>query len=73
MWNIIYYEKEDGTIPVKRFIEKLPLKHKAKAISEISHDIILLHGFIKKTKKTPQSEVKRAFSYLDDYVRRYQQ
>lgn len=31
---------------------------------------ILLHGFIKKTMKTPNSELERARKYMNDYVRR---
>lgn len=31
---------------------------------------ILLHGFIKKTMKTPESELERARKYMEDYKRR---
>ena len=31
---------------------------------------ILLHGFIKKSLKTPQNEIKRARNYMEDYIRR---
>lgn len=31
---------------------------------------VLLHGFIKKTMKTPQNEIKRAKRYMEDYKRR---
>ena len=31
---------------------------------------ILLHGFIKKTMKTPANELNKARKYMDDYVRR---
>lgn len=31
---------------------------------------ILLHGFIKKSMKTPQSEIERARKYMEDYIRR---
>ncbi len=33
--------------------------------------IILLHGFIKKTKKTPHKEIKIAKSRMADYIRRF--
>ena len=33
---------------------------------------VLLHGFIKKTMKTPHSEIKRAQEYMEDYKRRVQ-
>jgi len=31
--------------------------------------MILLHGFIKKSQKTPQNELKTAFSRLGTYTR----
>ena len=31
---------------------------------------ILLHGFIKKSMKTPKSEIERARKYMEDYNRR---
>ena len=31
---------------------------------------ILLHGFVKKTIKTPTSEIERARKYMEDYKRR---
>lgn len=31
---------------------------------------ILLHGFIKKTMKTPKNEIDRAVRYMEDYLRR---
>ncbi len=32
--------------------------------------IILTHGFIKKTQKTPHDEIKRAEEYRTDYMKR---
>ncbi len=32
--------------------------------------IILTHGFIKKTQKTPNDEIKRAEEYKNDYLKR---
>ena len=32
---------------------------------------ILLHGFIKKSMKTPPKEIDRARKYMEDYKRRY--
>ena len=34
-WQIKFYEKENGDIPVLEFIQSLPEKHRAKAIREI--------------------------------------
>lgn len=31
---------------------------------------VLLHGFIKKTMKTPGSEIEQARKYMEDYKRR---
>jgi phage-related protein len=112
MWNIILYEKEDGTIPVQGFLDNLPAKHHAKALRDIDilekygitltephvkhiqgklwelriksasdvsrifyfvpvgNDIVLLHGFVKKTRTTPDREIKTATTYLEDYKRR---
>lgn len=33
----------------------------------VGNTFILLHGFIKKTNKTPASELKIALSYMNDY------
>ncbi len=35
-----------------------------------NHRFILLHGFIKKTMRTPRSEIDRARKYMEDYRRR---
>lgn len=32
---------------------------------------VLLHGFVKKSVKTPVSEIARARKYMEDYRRRY--
>ena len=34
MWNIIFYEKDDGTSPVQEFLDKLDVKHHAKALQQ---------------------------------------
>ncbi|WP_443112461.1 type II toxin-antitoxin system RelE/ParE family toxin [Dehalobacter sp. DCM] len=33
---------------------------------------VLLHGFVKKTNKTPEKELEKALSYKLDYERRCQ-
>jgi phage-related protein len=116
-WDVEYYEKEDGTVPVSDFIATLPKKHIAKALWEIrllaangtalrmpyaesikgekykglwelriqqgsdisrifyflpvGNTFILLHGFLKKTQKTPTQELDTALRYKDDYLRRF--
>ena len=115
-WQVEYYKKENGTIPVLEYLLTLPPKMRAKAFSEIellekhgsdlrepytklikgdkykdlfelrvkfSSDIsrifyftfrnntfVLLHGFTKKTDKTPPTELERTLRYKEDYERR---
>ena len=35
-----------------------------------NNKFVLLHGFIKKTMKTPESEIRKARKYMEDYKRR---
>ncbi len=35
-----------------------------------NNKFVLLHGFIKKTMKTPEKEIKKAKKYMEDYKRR---
>ncbi len=117
-WEIEFYQKETGEIPVEDFLLSLNPKLRAKAYSDIlllkklginirepfstpikgehhkglfelrvkfSSDItrifyflfekntfVLLHGFVKKTNKTPERELKKALNYKLDYERRCQ-
>lgn len=41
-WNVIYYEKENGEIPVEDFISSLPKKQQAKALWEVR--LLAEHG-----------------------------
>ena len=115
-WEVEYYQKENGEIPVEDFLLSLPPKLRAKAYSDIlllarlgtnirepysspikgekykglfelrtkfSTDItrifyfthhnnkfILLHGFVKKSDKTPVRELERAIKHKNDYESR---
>ena len=115
-WEVEYYQKTTGEIPVEDFLLSLPPKLRAKAYSDImllarlgtnirepyssaikgdkykglfelrtkfSSDItrifyftfdknkfVLLHGFVKKTNKTPERELERAVKYKNDYESR---
>jgi phage-related protein len=115
-YDVEFYQKNNGDIPVMDFLLSLESKMRAKAYSEIellkkhgptlrepyvkpikgrnnkgiyelrikfSSDIsrifyfcyekntfVLLHGFVKKTNKTPEKELERARKYKDDYERR---
>lgn len=35
-----------------------------------NNKFVLLHGFIKKTMKTPSGEIQKAYEYMEDYKRR---
>lgn len=113
MWEIDYYEKENGNIPVVEFLDSLPNNMSAKTLrtidllasagtalkepyvkhiegpiwelrTQFGNDItrvfyfascgnrfVLLHGFLKKTQKTPPREKKLAKTYYEDYERRF--
>lgn len=36
----------------------------------VGKKVVLTHGFVKKTQKTPSSEIDRAKKYRDDYLSR---
>ena len=59
-YEIIFYDKPDGTEPAKEFL--LSLDHKMR--------VILTNGFIKKSNKTPPAEKERAKRYRAEYLGR---
>lgn len=62
-WNVRFYQRENGEIPVYEFL----------CYFLFSQDtFVLLHGFRKKTNKTPPKELERAMQYKLDYERRCQ-
>lgn len=109
-FDVIFYEKEDGTEPAKEFLNSLDTKMLAKMARTISvlqingpslrepyskplengifelraklgsdisrvlyfffidRRVILTNGFIKKTNKTPKSEIEKANKYRADYL-----
>ncbi|MCH5268368.1 MAG: type II toxin-antitoxin system RelE/ParE family toxin [Lachnospiraceae bacterium] len=111
-FEILFYEKTNGEIPVEDFLLSLDVKMRAKLVGimeilqekgnllrepyskhigdgifeirgkigkDISrvlyffyHDgkIVMTNGFIKKTQKTPKSELERAKKYRIDYIER---
>ena len=115
-WQVEYYKKVNGKIPVVDYLLSLNAKMRAKVFSEIelleqhgtnlrepyakqikgkkykdlfelrikfSNDIsrifyftfknntfVLLHGFTKKSEKTPEKELDKALRYKEDYERR---
>ena len=110
MFEIVFYQKEDGTKPAKEFILSLSKPIKAKIATKIDilknfgnflrephskplndgifelrvqseansirilyfffigNRIVLTNGFIKKTQKTPVSEIELAKKYRKDYI-----
>ena len=111
-FEVIFYDKEDGTEPAKEFLLSLDKKMRAKMLrtvellatngpdlrepcskhlddgifelrakvgSDISRvmyffmigrRVILTNGFIKKTQKTPPTELERAKRYRADFLSR---
>lgn len=116
IFEVEFYQKTNGKIPVQDFLYSLEPKLRAKAFKDIellqllgnelrepyvkpikgkenknlyelrikfssdiarifyftyfNHKYILLHGFIKKTMKTPKKELDKARKYMEDYKRR---
>lgn len=116
IFDVDFYVKSNGKVPVRDFLHSLEPKLRAKAFKDIellrimgeelrepyvkpvkgennkglyelrirfAGDIarifyftycnkkyVLLHGFIKKTMKTPTNEIERARKYMEDYKRR---
>lgn len=67
-------------LPYSEHLEDGIFELRAKVGSDISRvlyffyyekRIILTHGFIKKTQKTPKSEIKKAKKYRQDFLERY--
>ena len=111
-FEIIFYDKPDGTEPAMEFILSLDDKMQARVIKTIKllatngpalrepyskhlidgifeirakvgsnisrvlyffvvgHKIVITNGFIKKTQKTPKSEIELARNYRNDYLNR---
>ena len=111
-FEVIFYDKTDGTEPAKDFLNSLDIKMmvkmtrviailqingpalrepyskplgdgmfelRAQVASDISRvlyfflagrRIVLTHGFIKKTDKTPPNEIERAKNYRGEYLSR---
>ncbi len=112
MYEVDYYEDENGNKPVKAFIDSLDEKMKAKVFGRlelleeygsmlgmpfsrhlddgifelrtvqgsnitrilyffvVGERVILTHGFVKKTQKTPFREIDKAKKIRDDWMRR---
>lgn len=111
-YTVLFFEKENGEVPVETFLNSLDKKMLAKMTRTISalqesgsdlrepyskhlddeifelraqvasnttrvlyffvlgHRVILTNGFIKKTLKTPISEINKAKAYRKEYLNR---
>lgn len=116
VWNVKFYQKDNGNIPVLDFLNSLEPKMRAKVYSEIKlleqfgimlrepyaspikgkeykglyelrtkfatditrvfyflyekNNFVLLHGFTKKSNKTPTGELEIAKNRMEDYKTR---
>ncbi|MEK6546211.1 MAG: type II toxin-antitoxin system RelE/ParE family toxin [Nitrospinota bacterium] len=50
--------------------ERITMKAKIFFIIADNSVVVLTHGFIKKSQKTPKSEIERAESYRKDFLKR---
>lgn len=75
-FEVEFYETEAGRQPAKEFLLSLDKKMRAKVGSDITRvlffyyvdrRIILTHGFIKKTQRTPSKEIAFAKKCRTDY------
>lgn len=119
IFELEFYIRENGKVPVQDFLYSLSPKLRAKAFSDIellrnmgselrepyvkplkgknnkglyelrikfasdiaqifyftyhNNKYVLLHGFIKKSIKPPETEIDRARRYMEDYKRRAEQ
>ena len=79
MYRTIALLKEQGTdlrLPYSEFLKDGIFELRAKQGSDITRVLyffvvgnkaVLTHGFVKKTQKTPPSEIEKAKKYRDDY------
>ncbi|MBQ8699041.1 MAG: type II toxin-antitoxin system RelE/ParE family toxin [Schwartzia sp.] len=112
MFQIEFFETDDGKRPIGKFLDSLDKKMRAKIVRNlkhlqangpntreplsaplgdklfelrtqlgnditrviyffyVGHTIVLTHGFVKKTQKTPPSEISRAKLYRKMYLER---
>ena len=52
--------------------ELRPLRNRILFAALVDNKFVLLHIFLKKTQKTPVSEIEKAERELEDFIRRYE-
>ena len=75
--QVVFYMNEKGEEPARDLLDSLDVKMRAKMtrtiklLEVIGNKAVLTHGFIKKTNKTPPSEIERAIQYRDEYMKQF--
>lgn len=69
MFEIEFYDTQDGKCPVQEYLDSLEPKLLAKTLRTI--DLLETNGFTKKTQKTPKKQIELSKKYKVDYERRY--
>lgn len=78
MFQLEFYETEDGKTPVSDFLDSLDDKMAAKMIGlmdvleEKGTELRKPYSVVKKTQKTPPNEIKIAKKRRDDWIRRHE-
>ncbi|MCL4369746.1 MAG: type II toxin-antitoxin system RelE/ParE family toxin [Chloroflexi bacterium] len=59
-WSVVFYIDENGRSPVREFLAGLDPKSQVR--------FVFLHGFQKKTQKTPRREIETAQRRLEHFL-----
>ncbi len=66
----LYFKKLTGSAGIWECRIKLGTNHYRVFAFFDGNDVILTHGIVKKTQKTPDGEIRRAEGYKEDYFSR---
>lgn len=72
-WKIIYYTSPTGDNPVSDFLDTLNQQTQSKLLRILAYikeygKVLVLHGFNKKTQKTPPKELEIASKRYQQYL-----
>ena len=72
MFDIEYYEDSSGNRPAEEFIDSLDVSNITRILYffVVGERVIITHGFVKKTKKTPSREIAKAKRIREDWRNR---